>query len=227
LGRFGAKNMKKIIITTSWDDGNILDLKLADFLNKYGLKGTFYIPKNCEFRSLSDDQVKLLAETQEVGAHTMTHPALIRLYIEKAKEEILESKKYLENLLGLKIKMFCYPGGWHNNLVKEAVKAAGFLGARTVDRLQVKAPQDFFEFGTTLQVYPLTFMQKLRFWSWSNYAKRIFKNTLKNGEVFHLWGHSWEIDKYRLWPELEKFFKFIGNKENAVYLTNGEFLSNL
>ena len=31
------------IVTTSWDDGNKLDLKLAALLDKYGLVGTFYI----------------------------------------------------------------------------------------------------------------------------------------------------------------------------------------
>ena len=39
------------IITTSWDDGHPLDFKLAELLNKYNLKGTFYIPRsNAEHR---------------------------------------------------------------------------------------------------------------------------------------------------------------------------------
>ena len=35
----------KTLITTSWDDGNKLDIKVAELLDKYGMKGTFYIAK--------------------------------------------------------------------------------------------------------------------------------------------------------------------------------------
>jgi len=35
------------------------------------------------------------------------------------------------------------------------------------------------------------------------------KNTAIGG-VFHIWGHSWEIEKYKMWDELELFFKFFG-----------------
>jgi peptidoglycan/xylan/chitin deacetylase (PgdA/CDA1 family) len=42
--------MNKVTVTTSWDDGHILDVKLSELLKKYNLKGTFYIaPKNREF----------------------------------------------------------------------------------------------------------------------------------------------------------------------------------
>jgi hypothetical protein len=35
-----------IYVTTSWDDGHKLDMKLAVLLKKYGIKGTFYICPN-------------------------------------------------------------------------------------------------------------------------------------------------------------------------------------
>ena len=39
------KNLIKIV-TTSWDDGHKLDLKLAKLLKKYGVPATFYIAPN-------------------------------------------------------------------------------------------------------------------------------------------------------------------------------------
>lgn len=33
------------IVTTSWDDGQTFDEKLSSLLLKYGVKGTFYIPR--------------------------------------------------------------------------------------------------------------------------------------------------------------------------------------
>lgn len=38
---------KQLIITTSWDDGHPLDLKIAELLDKYGINGTFYSIKKC------------------------------------------------------------------------------------------------------------------------------------------------------------------------------------
>ena len=36
-------NLVNMHFLTSWDDGNILDLKVATLLQKYNLPGTFYI----------------------------------------------------------------------------------------------------------------------------------------------------------------------------------------
>ncbi len=38
------EKMNKVYFTTSWDDGSIYDMRLAELLLKYGLKATFYIP---------------------------------------------------------------------------------------------------------------------------------------------------------------------------------------
>ena len=44
----GGVTMKQTYITTSWDDGHQLDLRVAELLTKYRLHGTFYIPKATE-----------------------------------------------------------------------------------------------------------------------------------------------------------------------------------
>lgn len=248
--------MKKIIVTTSWDDGNKLDIKLAELLDKYRLKGTFYIPQTYERRTLSEKELKDLGQNQEIGAHTVSHAVLTRLNEGEAKKEIFESKKYLENLLGKKIKMFCYPKGELNREIKNLIRESNLLGARTTENFQVKPPKDFFEFGTTLQVYPFPFRKKdanhyhlsrclleplqqkikpilnlkLSFnsiFNWQNLAKNLFDYTLKNGEIYHLWGHSWEIEKYGMWQELEEILDYIAGRQNVLYLTNSQVLENL
>ena len=65
---------KQIIVTTSWDDGHKLDLKLAKLLKKYGIGGTFYIsPKNREFREedllLDEEIIKLDRDFEIWGSH--------------------------------------------------------------------------------------------------------------------------------------------------------------
>ena len=98
--------MKKIIVTTSWDDGHKLDLKLAKLLKQYGIKGTFYVsPKSREIvksNRLSDMDIKSLHQDFEIGAHTMTHINLGESDNKKAIREIRASKKYLEKILKTK-----------------------------------------------------------------------------------------------------------------------------
>jgi hypothetical protein len=41
--------MKNVVVTTSWDDGHKLDLKVSELMQKYNLTGTFYVsPKDRE-----------------------------------------------------------------------------------------------------------------------------------------------------------------------------------
>lgn len=219
--------MRKIIVTTSWDDGNKLDLKLAELLAKYGIRGTFYPSPGSKKFSLPDYELKQLAQFHEVGAHTVSHPHLTRIVLDEAVKEIKDSKKYLEDLLKKEVKMFCYPYGEFDETVKNAVKEAGFLGARTVEESVINLPRDFFEFGTAIHVYPLSFWRNLRFFKWSGFAKKLFGRALKDGEVYHLWGHSWEIEKYGMWQDLEEILKYISGRDDCIYLTNEETLERI
>jgi len=74
------KKNKKIIVTTSWDDGNVLDVRLAALLDKYGVKGTFYIAPNKQNR-LSNDEIIAISNKHEIGAHTMDHPLLTEISV--------------------------------------------------------------------------------------------------------------------------------------------------
>lgn len=242
----------KWIVTTSWDDGCILDKKLVDLLNKYGLKGTFYIQKLetnkifCQkdifdlksksviIQPIDKNAFKVIDEIHEIGAHSLTHPKLTQISLIAAREEIMDSKVYLENLIGHQVQMFCYPFGDYNEDVKKLVKESGFLGARTVKRGIIKYPDDCYEFHTTMHVYPhpmkIYFRRKeyalpLKWmFGWEAQAKRSFDQFLKKGGIWHLWGHSWEIEKFGMWDSLERVFEYISNR-NVRYLTNGDCLN--
>jgi len=247
---------KKAIITTSWDDGHQLDLKLNHLLNKYNLKGTFYVPKQYPIKpGLKKNEIKEIAINHEIGAHGLSHTRLNSISLSDAKIEIGGSKKYLENLLNKPIKMFSYSGGLFNEKIKKIVQEEGYLGARTTKKFQIKEPIDFFALGVTNQVYPHPFrkkndnslhlssalLQPLRgnfsgirkfklpikaFFSWSEMMKGLFDYVCENNDVWHCWGHSWEIEKYNMWQDLENVFNYISNKENVLYLTNSQVLEN-
>jgi len=234
--------MKKVIVTTSWDDGHILDLKLAELLKKYKLRGTFYVsPRNREFKAeelLSDEQIKQLGCDFEIGGHTMTHPLLGSVSLEKSKTEIENSKQYLEQLLGKPVLSFCYPSGDYNRFHMDQVRNAGFKLARTVKRYSLNIGDNPYELLTTLHAYnhfsdawkialfanfnPLKFIAYYR--NWNLLAKAMFDRALKKGGVFHLWGHSWEIEKNNHWQALEDVLRHISNNEGVQYIINADLL---
>lgn len=47
----------------------------------------------------------------QIGAHTVSHPILVRLGEAQVREEIGGSKDYLEQLLGERVGLFAYPNG--------------------------------------------------------------------------------------------------------------------
>lgn len=61
---------------------------------------------------MTDEQVRNLQSNGiGIGAHTVTHPILASISIETARQEILESKAYLENLVQTPVDVFAYPNG--------------------------------------------------------------------------------------------------------------------
>jgi peptidoglycan/xylan/chitin deacetylase (PgdA/CDA1 family) len=61
---------------------------------------------------MSSQQVKAMRLAgMQIGAHTVSHPILATLNAEAAREEIWESKQFLEQLLGERIGLFAYPNG--------------------------------------------------------------------------------------------------------------------
>ena len=233
--------MKPVVVTTSWDDGHRLDVRLARLLKKYGLEGTFYIsPKNQEFASrdlLKPSQVRTLSRSFEIGAHTMTHPRLTKISDDSAYHEILDSKQYLERLTGRDIVSFCYPGGRYRKRHLAMVRRAGLKYARTVRRHSFSLKGSLFEASTTINTYnhiqdlwkiarfaKFNPARTIRYFQWDNLAKAMFDGVLVSGGIYHLWGHSWEIDARQDWQRLEEVFKYIAHRAEVRYTTNGELV---
>ena len=227
--------MTGLIVTTSWDDGSILDLKLGELLTKYSLKGTFYIPNySNRVTALQKDEIRELAAVHEIGAHSITHPHLTMIPQAEAKTEIQGSKLYLEAVLGKKIRMFGYPFGEFNEDTKSILRTCGFIGARTVKFNGLCTTCDPFEFGVAvtavnsrkdytgeiLQYFPSIPIQSLS--DWEGRAKTLFDLALERGGVWHLWGHSWQIEENNDWEKLDRVLNYISNRERVMYAGNGE-----
>jgi peptidoglycan/xylan/chitin deacetylase (PgdA/CDA1 family) len=223
--------MKLYIVTTSWDDGHRLDLKLASLLEKYRIKGTFYISPFYLKDRLTEDEIREISKYHEIGAHTLTHRDLASIPIDEAEKEIRLSKLYLERVLGHEVGMFCYPKGKYNQRIKEIVKKNGFLGARTCNVENFDLPKDPYEWRITLYASNGSPLMTLRIWirskisarallDWECRAKLLFDQFLESGGIYHLYGHSWEIDRNNEWDKLERVLRYISFREGVKYETN-------
>ncbi|MVZ91666.1 polysaccharide deacetylase family protein [Microbacter sp. ANSKLAB05] len=84
-------------------------------------------------RMLTADELSELADDGvEIGAHSMTHPQLDLVPLARARQEIVESKDVLEQMLGRPVTTFAYPHGHHTRAVKELVAEAGYRSAAAV-----------------------------------------------------------------------------------------------
>ncbi len=74
-----------------------------------------------------------LAAGQRIGAHSLTHPRLTRLAEADAREEVVGSRRRLEDAFGVPVTDFAYPYGDHDARVRALVAEAGYHTAATVE----------------------------------------------------------------------------------------------
>jgi peptidoglycan/xylan/chitin deacetylase (PgdA/CDA1 family) len=95
--------------------------------------------KNFENRKKSrmmlnwDEVKKMAANGITIGSHSHTHPILTRMLLQKAKEEILNSKKIIEENLGIQVKHFAYPNGREEDFSEELRDYCREIGFESVE----------------------------------------------------------------------------------------------
>jgi peptidoglycan/xylan/chitin deacetylase (PgdA/CDA1 family)/SAM-dependent methyltransferase len=118
------------------------------------------------FLSLQEVATLLRGELVEVGAHTVTHPALSALSVASQRNEIQQSKNRLEEILGRRVTSFAYPYGTQKDYTTETValvREAGFACACSAVEGVVGSSTDRFQL-------PRVFVQD---WDGEEFAKRL------------------------------------------------------
>ncbi|HWR43284.1 polysaccharide deacetylase family protein [Sporomusa sp.] len=164
---------KPILIT--FDDGYLDNYTNAyPIMKKYGFTATIFLVTNLvghDERFMSWDQVREMQKDGFVfGSHTVSHAALTKLSREQVMEELVTSRKEMEQQLGGKIRYFAYPTGAYNLQIEEMVKQAGYKAAFTIrygqagaesnpyalERIPIfRGPQTFRSFFVRLNAAPL------------------------------------------------------------------------
>lgn len=173
----------------SVDDGCADDVRLAKLAERYKVKCVFYWPVNWTalanahgYEPLTYKQALDIARVHEVGSHTITHRHLTKLPLEDAIHEIVESKLMLEKLFGKTVRKFCPPRGYTNEKLTEGT-------------LNIYESQRLTKGEGLVHVHPNSGANNNM--DWREYAKTI--------DVKEVWLHSWELNKYNLWGQLEEY----------------------
>jgi len=225
---------KKAIFTTSWDDGHPLDTRIAELLSRHGFQGTFYVPlSNREgLPVMPPEEMRRLGRGFEIGSHTIDHCYLKTVGAVEARNQIVGGKNQLEQILGHGVSGFCYPGGDYTLEHRQMVIDAGFDYARTIVNFYRTLPADPFGMPTTLQYYPHARSVLVRnFISRGEWARRndlfcvslgrgdfasrlrgMLDHVCLHGGVFHLWGHSWELESFDGWRQLDEFLRYAAGR---------------
>jgi peptidoglycan/xylan/chitin deacetylase (PgdA/CDA1 family) len=127
---------KNVLITI--DDGFDDTYHTAfQILTNLGLTATIFIVagdvghtrfKNIHFgRPLTWSQIIEMNNSDiTIGSHTWSHPVLTKLTDTEILNELIKSKKTIENHIGSQVKCFAYPYGIYNIRVANLVKKAGY-----------------------------------------------------------------------------------------------------
>lgn len=202
------------------------------------------------FAIMPGSALRSLAAQFEVGSHTFDHRRLDELPLDEARRQVVAGKQWLEDQLGARVPGFCYPYGSHNAAVRGIVRDSGFAYGRVTEDLYGALPEDPFQLPVSLHLYPRGRValarrfvseerRRLGAWRWpqrlpmllaavtkKDLAVRIhglIDRLCRHGGLLHLWGHSWEIDRFGGWDMLESVFAYAAERlPGAARVTNGE-----
>jgi hypothetical protein len=230
-------------LTISVDDGHPTDSRMANLLQQFDLKATFYVPQsNPERAVMSLNEIREIAGHFDMGAHTLSHGSLQRMDDARALAEIEGAKNWLEDLTGQEVAAFCYPKGKFNSRTPDLVKSAGFKGARTCMFNLHGFPKDPYLWGLSTHARShsaaiqlrhalleknlkgaLNFIRHHRSTAdWVEHFRMAVEHVGKTGGIAHLYLHSWEIEEQGQWQRLTGLLREVAQRKDFVPVTNSE-----
>jgi peptidoglycan/xylan/chitin deacetylase (PgdA/CDA1 family) len=138
-------------------------------LSEYNLKATVFLVPGCcggvsdwggQPARFREREILCWSKIEELhragihfGAHTMTHTPLSAVDAKRARAEILESKKRIEDRIGAPVKAFSYPYGSQSRAARELVAEHFEIGCTT--RMGYLTPRSRRESLERIDIYYL------------------------------------------------------------------------
>jgi peptidoglycan/xylan/chitin deacetylase (PgdA/CDA1 family) len=203
-----------------WDDGVVDDIRLTDMLRRYGATATFSLNPGLygeartfgwhhgdkEVWRLGIHELVAVYDGFDIASHSLTHPNLTEVSPDVLYREVTESRMMLQGLFRRPVEGFCYPFDAWNDLVKHAVRDAGYRFARG----NAQGRSDFPPGD------PLVFRPQCHFLSDDFWA--LYEEARCDGTVFFFWGHSYELIGDMMWMNLQRVIERISSDQDAAWV---------
>lgn len=227
--------MARKILTFSYDDGVVQDIRLAELFRKYGMKATFNLNSallgksgslvrdgaTVSHNKVNAADVKHIYAGHEIAAHTLTHPRLTALDDAAVIREVEEDRLKLSFLAGYEVVGFAYPGGGVNYDTRVADVIRRNTGIKycrtTVSTHSFERPKNLYE------MHPSVYHHR----EWDELfrlGERLLSSRSESDEILYVWGHAYEFDIADTWARFEEFLSMMSGKGKIEYLTNKEAL---
>lgn len=174
----------------SCDDGCASDKRLADLCTKYDITCIFYWPVEWHslayskgYAPLSYQDACLIAENHEIGSHGITHRYLTQIPEHEAMYEIEQSKEMLEDIFNVDVERFAPARGYTNDPLTEFT-------------LRFYEKQRLTKEPGLVHIHPDSGANDNKPWI-----------DCITADTKELWCHSYDLDRFNLWDELEEFFR--------------------
>ena len=176
-------NTKSDCITVTFDDGYKDNLYVAaPILQKYSFSFTVFVSSGfVESEAkyfLSPYDLRKLSElpNANIGAHSVSHASLVNCNNEDLENELVSSKHYIEDIIGMPVNTIAYPYGAVDKRVRDAAQKAGYILGTSSYMSTNRSDHDqlLLSRTTVLGIDSLRVVkQKINgYWDWYRYLQR-------------------------------------------------------
>lgn len=214
------ENEEMYKVAQCWDDGVVNDIQVAEICRKHGAKATFNLNPGLnqalrsdgwnyhdfEVKRLGKREFKSVYEGFELASHTMTHPRASKIELEVFRQEAVDARKYIEDLVQREQRGFAWPFGDAPDLCAEVLREAGFVYGRTTRNVpNILENADLMQLPAHCHFADPNFDQ-------------IWESAKQTG-IFYFWGHSYEMKNDPvLWKRYEEQIRRISADPKAQWV---------
>lgn len=209
------------IVSLSFDDGTIYDLRFIELLSKYNLKATLNL--NSELKDfvwyysdmqpiarLDLEKVKDKYKGYEVASHSLTHPYFSSLSKEEVIRQVKEDIDNLSKIFDYQIEGFAFP--FHDQTedniqtIKDNVNLS-YIRYSYLDHSGIH--KDRYHIHINALYDDVDIYERLE----------QFKNSDENHKLFVIAGHAYEFEVKNDWDKIEKLLAYLTNDKDIKVLT--------
>ncbi|MBQ9748527.1 MAG: polysaccharide deacetylase family protein [Clostridia bacterium] len=221
-------------VTLSYDDGHHHDIRLAETINRYGLKCTFNLMgsrvEKERFLSHAFIREELLGKGHEIANHGYLHRAQNKIRPIEGIRDVLDCRIALEKAFGIIVRGMAYPDSPVNRFtdpdtyerIRGNLTDLGIDYARTFggDNDAFALPTDWYHWVPTAHHDNPEIMDYIDRFMTLDVSAQYIAN--RHPRLFYLWGHSFEFEHKQNWDHLEEICRKLGGRSDIWYATNIE-----